>query len=46
MYSIGLKSGLQAGLFLSPNITVRSKLTSNSCNLEYLVRFKLKYKTQ
>ena len=46
MYSTGLKSGLQAGLFLKLNISIRSKLTSNLCNIEYLVRFKLKYETQ
>ena len=37
----GLKSGLQVGLFLKLNTAVRSKSTLNSCNTEYLVRFKL-----
>ena len=45
MYSIGLKFGLQAGLVLRLNTAVRSKSTSYSCNIEYLVRFKLKYET-
>ena len=45
MYSIGFKSRLQAGIFMRLNISVRSKLTSNSCNIEYLVGFKLKYET-
>ena len=45
MCSIGLKSGLQVGLFLRLNTAVSSKSTSNSCNTEYLARFKSKYET-
>ena len=46
MCSVGLKSGKQAGLFLRLNTVIRSKSISNSCNTEYLVRFKSKYQTQ
>ena len=45
MCSIGVKSRLQAGHFLRLNTAVRSKSISNSCNTEYLVRFKSKHQT-
>ena len=45
MCSIGLKSRLQVTIFFRLNTAVRSKSMSNSCNTEYLVRFKSKYET-
>ena len=45
MCSIGIKSGLQGGLFLILNTTVRSKSISISYTIEFLVGFKSKYET-
>ena len=40
MCSIGIKSGLQMGLFLRSNAVVNFKSIPNSYNTKYFVRFK------
>ena len=45
MFSIGLKSGLKADLYLEPNTEARSKLLFNSCTIKCLSLFKSKYET-